>query len=113
MEGEVSGLPKGRQPMVLWLQDVRSPGAEEAQEQHRWVDTLVQSLPGFDKEELELSNIYHIVPRKEYITACVEAENNCSCLQHERDVREESYQMHSFLGSGGDLQAVSRQLQQL
>ena len=49
MEGEVSGLPKGRQPMVLWLQDVRSPGAE-AQEQHRWVDTLVQSLPGFEKE---------------------------------------------------------------
>ena len=48
MDGEVSGLPKDRQPMVLWLQDVRSPGAEEAQEQHRWVDTLVQSLPGFD-----------------------------------------------------------------
>ena len=50
MEVEVSGLPKGRQPMVLWLRDVRSSGAEEAQEQHRWVDTLVQSLPGFKKE---------------------------------------------------------------
>ena len=32
------GLPKGGQPMVLWLRDVWSPGAEEAQEQHRWVD---------------------------------------------------------------------------
>ena len=50
MDGEVSGLPKDRQPMVLWLQDVRSPGAEEAQEQHQWVDTLVQSLPGFREE---------------------------------------------------------------
>ena len=50
MEGEVSGLPMERQPMVLWLQDVRSPVAEEAQEQHQWVDTLVQSLPGFREE---------------------------------------------------------------
>ena len=56
MEGEVLGSQRDGSPWRCGLEVARSPVAEEAQEQHQWVDTLVQSLPGFDVELLELFN---------------------------------------------------------
>ena len=73
MEGEVPGSQRDGSPWCCGIRIARSPVAGEAQEQHQWVDTLVQLSPGFNMEQVELFNTNQSLLRKENITACVEA----------------------------------------